>query len=61
MITYEYLCDSCKHREVVEYKMGKAPKSLCCNCCGGMANRIYSCSAIVTSPTHEAREGRGRG
>ena len=56
---YLYKC-KCGEEIEKDFPMGKAAFSVKCKC-KKKAERSYSFTALISCPTHEAREGRGRG
>jgi hypothetical protein len=59
-MNYLYHCEVCQIEINKDFKIGTAPKKIKCQC-GGSSYRKYQVSAVISSPTHPARKGRGRG
>jgi len=45
-MTYEYECQKCGKRAEKDCPMGKAPRTVSCPSCKGVAKRVYSAVAI---------------
>ena len=59
-MTYSYSCEKCNKTIEKDFPMGKAKKSIKCDC-GEKAERVFSFSVQVNDPVSLAREGRGQG
>ena len=57
---YEYTCHRCGVNATRDFKLGKAPSTVKCKC-GKQMGRAYNFSVRIPNPTHEARNGRGKG
>jgi len=55
MATYEYRCGSCEETEDFEFSMGKAPRILVCDDCGGIAQLVIGAGVQIGPLTMEAR------